>query len=128
MRQRGPMHLTSLHRATICPTATTAVFLILLIFLLKADEISRVGFVISFGASAVFIVLDRMLLDVIFWATMKGSATAKLLIIDGVAAEPGHDHDARPDRADLPEDARHTQAADAGGYGFGCVHDLSSGS
>jgi exopolysaccharide biosynthesis polyprenyl glycosylphosphotransferase len=67
----------------------TAVFLILLMFLIKAGEISRVGFAISLGASAVLIVLDRMLLDVIFRATMKGSATAKLLIVDGVEADLG---------------------------------------
>lgn len=69
--------------------AMTAVFLILLMFLIKADEISRIGFAISFAASAVFIILDRILLDVIFWATMNGCATAKLLIVDGVKAEPG---------------------------------------
>lgn len=69
--------------------ATTAIFAILLMFFIKADAISRVGFAISFGASAVFIILDRILLDMIFWATMKGSATAKLLIVDGVEAQPG---------------------------------------
>ncbi len=69
--------------------AATAVFLMMLTFLLKAGDISRVGFAISFGASAGFIVLDRFLLDWIFWVTMKGSATAKLLVIDGIEAKPG---------------------------------------
>ncbi|MFA7603659.1 MAG: exopolysaccharide biosynthesis polyprenyl glycosylphosphotransferase [Novosphingobium sp.] len=68
--------------------AATAIFVILLMFLMKAEAISRVGFAISFGASAAFIILDRILLDMIFWATMKGSATAKLLILDGVEAKP----------------------------------------
>ena len=69
--------------------AATAIFLMMLMFLLKADDISRLGFAISFGASAVFIMLDRLVLDWIFWMTMKGSATAKLLVIDGMEAKPG---------------------------------------
>lgn len=68
--------------------ATTAVFLMMLIFLVKEDDISRMGFAISFVASAVFIVLGRMLLDWIFWLTMKGNATAKLLVLDGIDARP----------------------------------------
>lgn len=67
----------------------TGIVLVMLLFLFKAEEVSRLGLAITFGATAGFIVLERMVLDWIFRAVMHGSATSRLLIVDGVAAEPG---------------------------------------
>jgi lipopolysaccharide/colanic/teichoic acid biosynthesis glycosyltransferase len=69
--------------------AATAIFLIMLTFVLNADNVSRIGFAVSFGASALLLVLNRFVLNWIFWATMKGNATAKLLVLDGLNATPG---------------------------------------
>jgi polysaccharide biosynthesis protein PslA len=67
--------------------AATAVVLVMLTFALDAD-ISRLGFGLAIGASAVFLVIGRMVLDWIFWATMKGSAVAKVLLLDGLDMKP----------------------------------------
>lgn len=69
--------------------AGTAIVLIMISFALNADNVSRVGFATSIGASAAFLIISRMVLDWIFWATMKGNATAKLLVLDGMDAKPG---------------------------------------
>jgi polysaccharide biosynthesis protein PslA len=69
--------------------AATAVVLVMLTFALNSDNVSRLGFGLAFGASAVFLVISRMILDWVFWATMKGSAVAKVLLLDGVVTKPG---------------------------------------
>lgn len=66
----------------------TAIFLMMLTFVIKLEDISRLGFAIAFGAAAAFIVLARVSLNVVFWKTMRGSATAKLLILDGIESSP----------------------------------------
>ena len=68
--------------------AITAVVLVMLTFALNAD-ISRLGFGMAVAASAVFLMVGRFVLDWVFWATMKGSAVAKVLLIDGLDISPG---------------------------------------
>lgn len=70
----------------------TAIVLIMLTFALNSD-ISRLGFGFAVGASAVFLVISRIVLNWVFWATMKGSAVTKVLLLDGLVtkASPGMD-------------------------------------
>lgn len=65
----------------------TAVVLVMVTFALNSD-ISRLGFGLAIGASAVLLVFNRFLLNWAFWATMKGSAVAKVLLIDGLDIKP----------------------------------------
>ncbi|NTZ42126.1 exopolysaccharide biosynthesis polyprenyl glycosylphosphotransferase [Altererythrobacter sp. SALINAS58] len=57
-------------------------------FLMDVEDISRLGFAITFAVAAVFIVFDKLIVDFVFLRWMKGSATAKLLILDGLSARP----------------------------------------
>ena len=64
----------------------TAIALLLLTFLLKIEDISRLGFGVTFASASLLIVAERFVLDLIFKATMHGSASAELLLLDGAAA------------------------------------------
>jgi lipopolysaccharide/colanic/teichoic acid biosynthesis glycosyltransferase len=66
----------------------TALFIVCLSFLFKVEGLSRVGFAVSFGTAAILIVIGKVILDRIFWSTMQGTATASLLLIDGLKATP----------------------------------------
>lgn len=65
----------------------TSVVLIMLTFALNSD-ISRLGFAFAVGASAIFLVISRMVLNWVFWMTMKGSAVTKVLLLDGLERSP----------------------------------------
>lgn len=71
----------------------TAISLILLIFLSKAEDISRFGLAITFAAAAVFLTLSRLITDLLFTMLMGRQALARLLILDGADAQapPGTD-------------------------------------
>ena len=45
----------------------TAIALMMITFVVKLEEVSRLGFVFAFGASAVFLVISRILLNIAFW-------------------------------------------------------------
>lgn len=66
----------------------TALVLIGLTFLFKAEDVSRLGFATTFAVAAVLIVVGKLLLDVLFHRFMKGAATANVLLLDGMAVEP----------------------------------------
>ena len=71
----------------------TALVVLLTSFLLKENDISRIGFVTFFGVTAGALVLSKLLIDLLVYLLLGGSATAGLLILDGVdaPAEPGMD-------------------------------------
>lgn len=66
----------------------TAVVIIGLSFLFKADDVSRLGVAITFGAGACFIILGKFLLDLLVKAMLGDSVVATVLLLDGLEAEP----------------------------------------
>jgi len=66
----------------------TAFVIIGLGFLFKIDEISRLGFAVTFGAAAVFLILAKILLDLIVKAVMGDAVIATILLLDGLPASP----------------------------------------
>ena len=64
-----------------------ALIMIALSFLLKAEEISRLGFLVTFGVAAVWLPVGKFVLDLIFKRWM-GSAVATIVLLDGLAANP----------------------------------------
>ncbi len=56
-------------------------------FVVNADEISRAGLALTFGAAAVYLVLGKLALDYVFNRTMHGQALATVLIRDGLEVE-----------------------------------------
>jgi lipopolysaccharide/colanic/teichoic acid biosynthesis glycosyltransferase len=71
----------------------TALIVLALTFLLKAEDISRLGFLIMFGIAGITIVVGKLLLDVVFSRWMGGQATATVVVQDGLPASqlPGCD-------------------------------------
>jgi lipopolysaccharide/colanic/teichoic acid biosynthesis glycosyltransferase len=71
----------------------TALIVLALTFLIKAEDISRLGFVITFGVAGVAIVVGKLVLDVVFSRWMGGHATATVIVQDGLltTAQPGCD-------------------------------------
>ncbi|MEH6757958.1 MAG: exopolysaccharide biosynthesis polyprenyl glycosylphosphotransferase [Parasphingorhabdus sp.] len=59
-----------------------------LTFLFGAGEVSRLGFVVTFAATAVLVVISKFIVDWIFKKTMNGIAIATILLIDGLEAAP----------------------------------------
>jgi exopolysaccharide biosynthesis polyprenyl glycosylphosphotransferase len=66
----------------------TALVVLAMTFLIKAEDISRLGFVITFGVAAVAIVLGKLALDVVFSRWMGGNATASIVVQDGLVTSP----------------------------------------
>jgi polysaccharide biosynthesis protein PslA len=62
----------------------TALVVLALSFLIKAEEISRLGFLITFGIAALSIVVGKLILNVIFTHWMGGSATTTIIVQDGL--------------------------------------------
>lgn len=75
-------------RRALAALGATAIALMLLMFLFKIDNISRLGFGITFASATILIIAERFLLDRIFKATMQGRARAELLLLDDVTATP----------------------------------------
>ncbi|OBX17657.1 hypothetical protein A9995_15315 [Erythrobacter sp. QSSC1-22B] len=71
----------------------SAFVIVAISFLLKIEDISRLGFVATFAASAIFIVVNKLIIDYLFHRWMKGAAIARLLVLDGLAARPAHQMD-----------------------------------
>ena len=66
----------------------TAIVIIGLSFLFKADDVSRLGVAITFGMSACFIILGKFLLDFVVKAMLGDAVVATILLLDGLDAEP----------------------------------------
>jgi lipopolysaccharide/colanic/teichoic acid biosynthesis glycosyltransferase len=68
----------------------TAIVIIGMGFLFKIEDISRLGLAVTFGAAGIFIILSKVLLDIIVRKMMGDAVISTILIIDGlpVEAEP----------------------------------------
>lgn len=66
----------------------TALVVIGLTFLFGSEDLSRLGFMVTFGGAGLFIVISKFALDWIFKQMLGGSATTSILLIDGLAASP----------------------------------------
>jgi exopolysaccharide biosynthesis polyprenyl glycosylphosphotransferase len=73
--------------------AATAITCVLLIFVVKEDEVSRFGLGVAFAAAVPVLVVSRLTLDWAFAALMGGKALHCALIIDSIdpPAHPGMD-------------------------------------
>lgn len=71
----------------------TALVVLAMTFLIKAEEVSRLGFLITFGAAGIGIVAGKLVLDVVFSRWLSGEALATVLVQDGLVtkARPGCD-------------------------------------
>ena len=69
--------------------ATAFVVQILLFFLVKIGaDVSRAGFLVFFAASAVFLVVSRLLLKLAVDRLLDGGVTSTLLLLDGPRIDP----------------------------------------
>lgn len=66
----------------------TAFIIVGLGFLFKVDEISRLGFTVTFGSSALFLILSKILLNLIVKMMMGDAVIATILLLDGLDAAP----------------------------------------
>ena len=66
----------------------TALLVLALSFLFKADDISRLGFFVTFGVAGIVLVIGKLILDLLFNRWMSGVATATIVLQDGLPAEP----------------------------------------
>ena len=71
-------------RRALGALGATALVMLGALFLFNVDDFSRGGFIFTFAASAVFIIISKLLLDVVFTRWMEGSATATILVLDGL--------------------------------------------
>ncbi len=62
----------------------TALVVMGLGFLFEADEISRLGFIITFGSAAIFMILGKLAIDWLFGRMMDGQALTTILLCDGL--------------------------------------------
>ena len=66
----------------------TALVVIGLTFLFGSEDLSRLGFIVTFGGAAFFIIISKLLVDWLFKRILNGSATTTILLLDGLAANP----------------------------------------
>ncbi|MGX7953807.1 exopolysaccharide biosynthesis polyprenyl glycosylphosphotransferase [Tsuneonella sp. HG249] len=71
----------------------TALVVLALSFFLKEQTLSRVGYVVTFVGAAGFIVAAKVIENLIFSRWMEGSATATLVLGDGLPVEPSEGFD-----------------------------------
>ncbi|MFN3620498.1 MAG: exopolysaccharide biosynthesis polyprenyl glycosylphosphotransferase [Sphingorhabdus sp.] len=62
----------------------TALAVLGLTFLSGSEDLSRIGFLVTFGGAAFFLVISKFLLDWIFKKILNGSATTTILLLDGL--------------------------------------------
>src|SRR3546814_2455157 len=81
--------LTAIQRS-LGALGATATVIIGMGFLFKADDISRPGLAVTFGAAAVFIVAAKAVPDLIVHKRKGDAAVSTILILDGLSvdAEP----------------------------------------
>ena len=66
----------------------TALVVVGLTFLFGSEDLSRLGFMVTFGGAAFFIIISKFLMDWLFKRILYGSATTTILLLDGLAANP----------------------------------------
>lgn len=64
----------------------TALVVIGLTFLFGSEDLSRLGFMVTFGGAAFFIIISKLVVDWLFKRILHGSATTTILLLDGLAA------------------------------------------
>jgi exopolysaccharide biosynthesis polyprenyl glycosylphosphotransferase len=75
-------------RRSLGALGATALAILGLTFLLKVEDISRLGFLVTFASAALLIVLNKLVLDKVFQHWMNGTATASILLLDGIETAP----------------------------------------
>ncbi len=75
-------------RRALAALVGAAFAIIAISFVLKFEEISRLGFATTFAAAGIMILANKLIIDFIFHRWMEGSATANLLLLDGLSARP----------------------------------------
>ncbi|RYD45385.1 MAG: sugar transferase [Sphingomonadales bacterium] len=78
--------LTGIQRS-LSALGATAIVIIGMGFLFKAEEVSRLGLAVTFGAAGIFIILSKTFLDFLVKKTMGDAVVATILILDGLAAK-----------------------------------------
>lgn len=66
----------------------TAFVIVGISFLFKVDEISRIGFAITFGTAAIFLIVSKIILDRVVKLVMGDVVVATILLLDGLDAVP----------------------------------------
>ena len=66
----------------------TALSVMGLTFLFGSEDLSRLGFIVTFGGAGFFIIVSKFVLDWAFKHMLGGSATSTILLVDGLAAIP----------------------------------------
>jgi exopolysaccharide biosynthesis polyprenyl glycosylphosphotransferase len=66
----------------------TALTVLGLTFFSGTEDLSRIGFLVTFGGAAFFIVISKFVLDWIFKKILNGSATTTILLLDGLSTQP----------------------------------------
>lgn len=79
--------LLAIQRSLGALTAT-ALVVIGLTFFSGSEDLSRLGFLVTFGGAAFFIIGSKFLLDWVFKKILNGSATTTILLLDGLATKP----------------------------------------
>ena len=64
----------------------TALVVIGLTFLFGSEDLSRLGFLVTFGGAAFFIIISKFIVDWVFKKILNGSATTTILLLDGLPA------------------------------------------
>lgn len=62
----------------------TALLVLALSFFLKEQSLSRLGYVVTFLSAGVFIIIGKLFENFVFKRWMRGSATASLVLVDGL--------------------------------------------
>ena len=62
----------------------TALLVIGLTFLFGTEDLSRLGFLVTFGGAAVFIILSKFVVDWVFKKILKGLVTTTIVLVDGL--------------------------------------------
>ena len=73
---------------SIAALFATALVVLGLTFLFGSEGLSRLGFMVTFGGAAFFIIISKILVDLLFKRILNGSATTTILLLDGLAANP----------------------------------------
>ena len=71
----------------------TALVVIGLTFLFGSEDLSRLGFLVTFGGAAFFIIVSKFIVDALFKKILNGLVTTTIVLLDGLAtsAEKGVD-------------------------------------
>ena len=79
--------LTAIQRS-LGALGATAIVVIGMGFFFKAEDISRLGLAVTFGAGAVFVIASKFLMDIMTKKMIGESVVSTILILDGLSARP----------------------------------------